>query len=121
MPECERLENFIGAEQGRSRIPGPAVKLSRKCLHQSESMNKQLLEILVCPVTGLSLTVAQARDIESLNAAIGRGVVEYADGNLVRETVSELLITRDRTTGYRIDDEIPIMLPERGIMLAEVL
>lgn len=83
-------------------------------------MDKQLLEILVCPVTGLSLAPAEAADIDALNAAIDDGSAEYADGSVVAERVSALLITRDRTTGYRIDDGIPIMLPERGIILPEV-
>ncbi|WP_423822504.1 Trm112 family protein [Salinisphaera sp. SPP-AMP-43] len=80
-------------------------------------MDKQLLEILVCPVTGLSLSPAAAADIEALNTAIDNGTAEYADGSAVTERVAALLITRDRATGYRIDDGIPIMLPDRGIAL----
>lgn len=80
-------------------------------------MDKQLLEILVCPVTGLSLAPAEAADIETLNAAIDAGNAEYADGSAVTERVTALLVTRDQATGYRVDDGIPIMLPERGIVL----
>lgn len=83
-------------------------------------MDKQLLEILVCPVTGLSLSPAEVAEIDALNAAIDDGSAEYADGSAVAERVSALLVTRDHATGYRIDDGIPIMLPERGIALAEV-
>ncbi len=83
-------------------------------------MDKQLLEILVCPVTGLSLSPAEPNEIDALNTAIDNGSAEYADGSAVSERVAALLVTRDRATGYRIDDGIPIMLPERGIALPEV-
>jgi uncharacterized protein YbaR (Trm112 family) len=87
----------------------------------TECMDKQLLEILVCPVTGLSLSLAAADDIEAVNTAIEAGTAEHADGNPVTERVAALLITRDRTTGYRVDDGIPVMLPERGITLSGLL
>lgn len=83
-------------------------------------MDKQLLEILVCPVTGLSLSLAESNEIDALNAAIDEGTAEYADGSAVTKRVAALLVTRDHATGYRIDDGIPIMLPERGITLPEV-
>lgn len=82
-------------------------------------MDKQLLEILVCPVTGLSLSLAETADIDALNTAIDAGTAAYADGSAVTERIDALLISRDRATGYRIDDGIPIMLPERGIALSE--
>lgn len=84
-------------------------------------MDKQLLEILVCPVTGLSLNLAETADIETLNTAINNGSVEYADGSRVTERITALLVTRDHATGYRVDDDIPVMLPEQGIVLSGVL
>lgn len=78
-------------------------------------MDKHLLEVLVCPVTGLPLSLADSETLQALNQAIQAGQAEYADGQAVTASVDELLLTRDQATGYRIDDGIPMLLPENGI------
>ncbi|RJS93362.1 Trm112 family protein [Salinisphaera sp. Q1T1-3] len=80
-------------------------------------MDKQLLEILVCPVSGLSVSPADSETIDALNADIAAGRARHADDSVVDERVVALLVTRDGATGYRVDDGIPVMLPERGIAL----
>lgn len=83
-------------------------------------MDKQLLDILVCPVTGLSLTPATAEEIAQVNSSMREGAVSYTDGEIVSSPVDDLLITRDRVSGYRVDDGIPVMLPERRIDLSDL-
>lgn len=83
-------------------------------------MDKQLLDILVCPVTGLSLAPATSEEIARVNSSMREGSVAYANGEAMTDTVDALLITRDRATGYRIDDGIPMMLPERRIDLSNL-
>ena len=80
-------------------------------------MDKQLLDILVCPVSGASLSMADAGTLAAVNAEIDQGRATYADDSHVDQRIQALLVTRDGLTGYRIDDGIPIMLPERGIAL----
>jgi uncharacterized protein YbaR (Trm112 family) len=55
--------------------------------------------------------------LERLNAQIKEGALVYTDGAVVSEPLTEGLITQDGRIVYRIDDEIPIMLVEKGIPL----
>ncbi|MDA3920235.1 MAG: Trm112 family protein [Salinisphaera sp.] len=82
-------------------------------------MDKQLLDILVCPVSGLSVTIADSAQIEALNSQIDNGTARFVDGAAVTEHMQAVLITRDKRIGYQVKDGIPIMLPERGIELSE--
>lgn len=78
-------------------------------------MDKQLLDILVCPVTGAALRRLEAAELDALNARIEAGKARYADGEAVADLLTAGLITSDDRTVYRVDDDIPVMLPERGI------
>lgn len=80
-------------------------------------MDKQLLEILVCPVSGLSVSLADGPTIAALNESIDAGRLRHVDESTVTERIQALLVTSDGETGYRMDDGIPVMLPERGIAL----
>lgn len=80
-------------------------------------IDKKLLDILCCPKTKVDVIELAKADIEALNEKINAGLLEYADGKLVKETLQEGLITVDKKTVYRIDDDIPVMLIEMGICL----
>jgi hypothetical protein len=54
-----------------------------------------------------------------MNARIEASGIRHADGSPVTERLEAALITADHATAYRIDDGIPVMLPERGIDLAQ--
>jgi uncharacterized protein YbaR (Trm112 family) len=78
-------------------------------------IRKDLLEILVCPVTKQPLEILAAAKLARLNECIQRGRVQDAGGKKLESAVEEALITTDGKTIYRIDDGIPIMLAEEGI------
>lgn len=78
-------------------------------------MDKRLLDILCCPVSKTPLRLLSRAELEALNGAIGAGKVATVAGVAVSERVAEALITTDRKVIYRIDDGIPVMLPEEGI------
>lgn len=78
-------------------------------------MDKKLLDILVCPVSGAALTLADADMINRANIAINTGAARHADGSMVDQPLEQALLTSDGNTLYRIDDGIPMMLPDRGI------
>lgn len=83
-------------------------------------MDKKLLDILVCPVTGATVSMADADTVTRFNAAVENGELHYVDGSAVETPIHEALVTADRATLYRVDDGIPMMLPERGIELSAV-
>ncbi len=78
-------------------------------------MDKRLLDILCCPVSKTPLRPMSRTELEALNSAIGARKVMTVAGVAVTERVTEALITTDRKVIYRIDDGIPVMLPEEGI------
>lgn len=78
-------------------------------------MDKKLLDILVCPATGAALELLDAQRCEQVNAKIQSGVARYSDGSKVDTPLEAGLRTSDGYTIYRIDNGIPVMLPERGI------
>lgn len=78
-------------------------------------MDKKLLDILVCPVTGVPLTPLTAEQRDALNARVRDKTLRYADDSPVETPIEDGLITTDGRTVYRVDDDIPVLLPDRGI------
>ena len=76
---------------------------------------QDLLDILCCPTTKVPVVMLPEDKLGILNAAIAKGEVKKADGNVVETPLKEGLITEDRKTIYRIDDDIPIMLADEAI------
>ena len=80
-------------------------------------IDKKLLDILCCPKTKVDVEELSQPDLEALNKQIKNGKLKYVDGKSVQEALQEGLITVDKKTVYRIDDDIPVMLIEMGISL----
>ncbi len=80
-----------------------------------QPMDKRLLDILCCPVSKTPLRPLTKRELDALNDGIGAGKVDTIAGVAVRERISEGLITTDGKVIYRVEDGIPVMLPEEGI------
>ena len=78
-------------------------------------MDKRLLDILCCPVSKTPVRLLGRAELDSLNGAITAGSVVTTTGSPVHGRVDEGLITIDRKLIYRVDDGIPVMLPEEGI------
>ncbi len=83
-------------------------------------ISDDLLEILCCPKTKVPVEMLSAEKLEKLNAAIAAGGVNYVDASAVDQPLQEGLITEDGQTVYRIDDDIPVMLIDKGIATAQI-
>ena len=79
----------------------------------------KLLEILCCPVSKTPLTVLGRQKLEKLNSAIAAGEALYVGGDKVAEPLQEGLITEDGKVIYPVQDDIPILLEEKGIGTAQ--
>ena len=74
-------------------------------------MNAQLLDILCCPTSKMPLRLLRADELDAVNRALaGRAAPDETT-----RTLAAGLVTRDRRTIYRIEDDIPVMLADEAI------
>ena len=78
-------------------------------------VNGKLLEILCCPVSKTPLTMLGQEKLDKLNKAIADREALYVDGEKVTDTLQEGLITEDGKVIYPVQDDIPVLLEEKGI------
>ena len=83
-------------------------------------IEERFLEILVCPVTKTSLHPAPQELVEKLNRAIGEGRIVDRTNKKVESPVEGGLLCEGDHIFYRIEDEIPVMLPEEAISLDQL-
>ncbi len=83
-------------------------------------MDKRLLEILCCPVTKSPLRPLAENELAALNHAIATTQVLNGAGTRVATALAAGLITRDEKSIYRVDDDIPVMLADEAIAMAQV-
>lgn len=84
-------------------------------------IDKQLLDILCCPKTKVDVELLSKDELNKLNEAIKKGAVKNVGGEVVKNVLSEGLITVDKKTVYRIEDNIPVMLIDEGIPFHETV
>jgi uncharacterized protein YbaR (Trm112 family) len=85
------------------------------------SFDQRLLDIVCCPATHLPLKLMPESTLARLNAEIGAGRLRYRDDSPVTEPLDQALVTADDRLAYAIRDDIPLLLEEQAIPLAEVL
>jgi len=78
-------------------------------------MNKELLTILVCPVTKLPVRFLSRSNLQILNRIISEGNLQNAAGQRVDSQFSQALIARNNTMIYPVKDGVPIMLEDQAI------
>ena len=80
----------------------------------------KLLEILCCPVSKTPLTILPSELLDKLDSAIESKAALYVDNSQVTDKLQEGLITEDGKVIYAVQDDIPILLEEKGIGTAQL-
>jgi len=80
-------------------------------------VNPELLEILVCPETKQTLTVADTDILDNVNQAIAAGGLMNQGGDRVKDRIVEGLVREDGKVLYPVKDDIPVMLLDEAIRL----
>ena len=80
-------------------------------------VDKELLEILVCPEDKTAVAPAGEALLASLNARIRQGGVKNRGGNPVATEIKEGLVRADGKYLYPVDNDIPVMLIDEAIPL----
>jgi uncharacterized protein YbaR (Trm112 family) len=80
-------------------------------------IDKDLLEILVCPENHTRLKLAEGELVAKLNEAIAAGRLHNRGGELVTEPIDGGLVREDGSLIYPIRDDIPVMLVDEALPL----
>ena len=83
-------------------------------------IDKELLEILVCPQSHMPLRLADAPLMARLNRAIAAGRICNEAGRPVEDSLQGGLVRQDRALLYPIMDDIPVLLVEEAIRLDQL-
>ena len=78
-------------------------------------IDKELLEILVCPETGEPLEEASGEILKRLNELIELGNLVDRSGEPVSEKIEEGLLCRGGKYLYPVRENIPVLLIENSI------
>ncbi len=81
-------------------------------------IDKELLEILVCPESQQPVTLAPSTILAKLNEEIEASRLRNRGGDIVEQRIEEGLLREDGRILYIIDDSIPIMLIDQSIEVA---
>ncbi|MCS4504103.1 hypothetical protein KBTX_00202 [wastewater metagenome] len=83
-------------------------------------LDRKLLDILCCPVTKVPVRPLRRDELKRVNELISGGTLHYMDDSPVNEPLAEGLVTRNGERVYRVDDGIPVMLEERGMLVRQL-
>lgn len=83
-------------------------------------IDRNIIDILACPSSHRALRPLPATRLDRLNEKIRSERCNYVDGTPVQTPLSEGLITDNGTLIYRIDDDMPVLLIERGIAARQI-
>lgn len=83
-------------------------------------VDRELLDILVCPENKTPVALADEALVAKINAAIAARSLKNRGGETVEEAIDAGLVREDKVYLYPIRDDIPIMLIDEAIPLDQL-
>lgn len=85
------------------------------------TIDRKLLEILVCPITKQPLALLSQARLDKVNHMIAQGKLHTLDGTKLDKPLTQALITQNATTLYQVDGVIPVMLEAQSIPCEQIV
>ena len=83
-------------------------------------VDEELLKILVCPEDKTPVSVVDGDLIERINGAIAEGTLKNRGGETVEGAIDGGLLREDGAYLYLIREDIPVMLIDEAIPMAQL-
>jgi uncharacterized protein YbaR (Trm112 family) len=83
-------------------------------------IDRELLDILVCPETKEPVRLAEADLVERVNRSVSGGSLRNRGGENVTQPIDGGLVREDGKLLYPIREDIPIMLIDEAILLEDL-
>ena len=83
-------------------------------------IDRELLDILVCPETKEPVRLAEAELVERVNRSVSGGSLRNRGGESVSQPIDGGLVRQDGKLLYPIREDIPIMLIDEAILLEDL-
>lgn len=80
-----------------------------------------ILEILACPATHRKLHPLGPDKLQLLNNRIASGRAIYVNGDTIVSPLQAALVTDNDTLIYPVEEDIPVLLVERGIAARQLV
>ena len=84
------------------------------------TIDRKLLEILVCPITKQPVSLLGQARLDKVNQLIEQGKLHTLDGAQIDTPLAQALITQNGNTLYQVDGDIPVMLEEKSIPCEQI-
>jgi uncharacterized protein YbaR (Trm112 family) len=114
------LEAVRKGRSGNSSLPAAGEGPFPGIREAERMIDKELLNILVCPEDHTPLDVADEELVARLNRAITAGQIKNRGGQRLRKTIQGGLVRQDQTLLYPIVDNIPVLLVDDAVPLDQV-
>ena len=83
-------------------------------------ISKDLVELLVCPENHLPLELADDALLHRLNDAISAGQLKNKAGQPCERRLDAALVRQDQLVAYPVVGQVPLLLIDEGITLAQL-